>query len=192
MIQEPTRGFAADVQFPLASVVKLPQALVLCDRVARGELDGAIPVTLDPAASTPGPTGAARIRHPATVAVDDLICLAMSVSDNAAADALSDLVPQEEVTRQLHAWGYDDIVVRHRMRGLYDTVVRWSDNDMRIALRMAAAATSGRCADSRMTAPRARVARGQRGNIAQQQICTEAWSCGEVIGLPVRVAASAH
>jgi beta-lactamase class A len=135
-------GFAADEQFPLASVVKLPQALVLQDRIAQGSLDGAAPVSLDPATATPGPTGAARFRHPARIAVDDLIYLTMAVSDNTAADALFALVPEDEVTAQLRAWGYEDIVIRHPMRALYDAVARWSENDMRMALRMAAAATT--------------------------------------------------
>ncbi|GAB2623206.1 serine hydrolase [Pseudactinotalea suaedae] len=135
-------GFAADEQFPLASVVKLPQALVLQDRIAHGRLDGAHLVSLEPAMATPGPTGAARFRHPARIAVEDLIYLTMSMSDNAAADALFALVPEDEVTAQLRAWGYEDIVIRHPMRALYDAVARWSDNDMRMALRMAAAATT--------------------------------------------------
>src|SRR5690606_25326873 len=135
-------GFAVDHPFPLASVVKLPQVLVVEDRIARGELDGARQVRLDVDSRTPGPTGVARFRHPASVAVDDLAYLATAFSDNAASDALFTLVPPEEVTSRLHAWGYEDIVVRHPMRALYDAVARWSDNDMRLALRMAAAATT--------------------------------------------------
>lgn len=135
-------GFAVDRPFPLASVVKLPQVLVVEDRIARGELDGARQVRLDVDSRTPGPTGVARFRHPASVAVDDLAYLATAFSDNAASDALFALVPPEEVTSRLHAWGYEDIVVRHPMRALYDAVARWSDNDMRLALRMAAAATT--------------------------------------------------
>ncbi len=135
-------GFAPDLQLPLASVVKLPQALVVQDRIASGALDGGRAVALDPATGTPGPTGAAQFRYPATIAVDDLVYLTMSVSDSAAADALFELVPEEEVTARLRAWGYEELVIRHPMRALYDAVARWSDNDMRLALRMAAAATT--------------------------------------------------
>lgn len=135
-------GFAVDRPFPLASVVKLPQVLVIEDRIARGLLDGAKQVRLDVATRTAGPTGVARFRHPASVAVDDLAYLATAFSDNAASDALFALVPPEEVTAQLRSWGHEDVVVRHPMRALYDAVARWSDNDMRLALRMAAAATT--------------------------------------------------
>lgn len=135
-------GFGTDALVPLASVVKLPQALVLADRISRGLLDGAMPVRLDPVRSTPGPTGAAQFRHPSTVAVADLMYLAVAVSDNAACDALFDLVPEEEVTAQLGRWGHHEIIVRHRMVALYDAVARWSDNDMRLALQTAAGATT--------------------------------------------------
>ncbi|HLS64325.1 MAG TPA: serine hydrolase [Ruania sp.] len=135
-------GFAVDDAFPLASVVKLPQALVLLDRISRGQLDGAMPVQIDPTRSTPGPTGIAQFRHPSTVAVSDLLYLAVAVSDNAASDALFDLLPEEDVTAQLSRWGHHDIIVRHRMVALYEAVARWSENDMRLALQTAAGATT--------------------------------------------------
>ncbi|GAA4419515.1 serine hydrolase [Georgenia halophila] len=135
-------GFDAERPLPLSSVVKLPQALVVCDLAARGELDLTQAATLTPDTVTPGPTGIARFSCPATVAAADLLYLTMAISDNAAADVLFDLVPPARVTERLHAWGYDDLVVRHRMRALYDAVARWTDNDMRLALRMAASATT--------------------------------------------------
>src|SRR5690606_42030857 len=109
-------------QFQLASVVKLQPVLFVEVRITRGGLDGARQVRLDVDSRTPGPTGVARFRHPASIAVDDLAYLATAFSDNAASDALFALVPPEEVTSRLHAWGYEDIVVRHPMRALYDAV----------------------------------------------------------------------
>jgi beta-lactamase class A len=42
---------------------------------------------------SPGPTGLSRFRHPAGIAVDDLLYLSVAISDNTAADALFELVP---------------------------------------------------------------------------------------------------
>ncbi|MFD0395711.1 serine hydrolase [Streptomyces nogalater] len=113
-------GFDADEPVPLASVAKVPLALVVLDRIAAGELDPARPVTVDPRASSVGPTGLAAFRHPATVAVGDLLLLMLSVSDNAAADALFDLVPAARTDARLREWGCDGIRVRHRMNHLYE------------------------------------------------------------------------
>ncbi|MFE1883034.1 serine hydrolase, partial [Streptomyces diastatochromogenes] len=58
-------GFDVDEMMPLASVVKVPLALVVLDRIAAGELDPARPVTVDPGTSSIGPTGLAGLRPPA-------------------------------------------------------------------------------------------------------------------------------
>ena len=115
-------GFDLHRVLPLASLVKVPIALVVLDRIARGELDPGHPVELDPTRRTPGPSGVSLFTHPATVAVRDLVTLALSVSDNAATDALLELVPPTEVTEQLTAWGHRGLVVRHPIKELHDTV----------------------------------------------------------------------
>lgn len=115
-------GFAADEHHALASVAKLPLALVVLDRVAAGALAADRVVEVDPALASPGPTGLSLFRHPARLAVEDLVLLALSLSDNAAADALFDLVGPEEVQQQLDAWDVVGIVVRHRVRALQDAV----------------------------------------------------------------------
>lgn len=114
-------GFGAGLVWPLASVVKLPMALVLHEAFDRGELDPAEPFDLVPARTTSGPTGVALFRHPSRVAAEDLVQLALAVSDNAATDALLDRVGIEEVSRRIGALGFPDIVVRHPMRALYGT-----------------------------------------------------------------------
>ena len=68
-------GFDAGEFVPLASVVKVPVALVVLDLIAAGDLDAAQPVTVRPETSSVGPTGLAAFRHPATVAVGDLLQL---------------------------------------------------------------------------------------------------------------------
>ncbi|WP_018548721.1 serine hydrolase [Streptomyces sp. LaPpAH-108] len=130
-------GFGADTPLPLASVVKVPLALVVLDRIAAGELDPAHPVPYTPAAGAAGPTGLAAFRHPATVAVGDLLLLMLSVSDNAAADLLFDLVPVAEVAARLRAWGCADLWVRHRMSHMYACAAGAAGNDFSLALELA-------------------------------------------------------
>ncbi|MYR86600.1 serine hydrolase [Streptomyces sp. SID685] len=130
-------GFDIDEPMPLASVAKVPLALVVLDRIAAGELDAARPVTVDPARSSVGSTGLSAFRHPATVAVGDLLLLMLSVSDNAAADALFDLVPVAEVDTRLRAWGCDGLRMRHRMNHMYECAVGAAGNDFSLALELA-------------------------------------------------------
>jgi beta-lactamase class A len=82
-------GFDIDRLVPLASVVKVPIGLTVLHLIARGDLDAARQITVDPDTSSLGPTGVAAFRYPATVAVGDLVLQMLTVSDNAAADALS-------------------------------------------------------------------------------------------------------
>ncbi|GIJ66742.1 serine hydrolase [Virgisporangium ochraceum] len=125
-------GFDVDEPVPLASVVKVPLALVVLSGT-----DLARTVTVDPATSSVGPTGLAAFRYPATVAVGDLLLLMLSVSDNASADALFDLVPPSEVDARLRAWNCTGIRVRHRMNRMYECAVGVSDNDFGLALELA-------------------------------------------------------
>lgn len=104
-------GFEAGVLFPATSLVKVPLALATLERMRRGEIDGATPVTVRPD-RTPVP-GLARFRHPATVAVADLLYLAVAISDNAAADALFALTPPADVTAIVRGLGFTGIDVRH-------------------------------------------------------------------------------
>ncbi|QLJ02256.1 serine hydrolase [Streptomyces sp. NEAU-sy36] len=130
-------GFGVDEPVPLASVAKVPLALVVLDRIAAGELDAAHPVTLDPARSSVGRTGFAAFRHPVTAAVGDLLLMMLSVSDNAAADALFDLVPAAEVDARLRAWGCDGIRMRHRMNHMYECAAGAAGDDFSLALELA-------------------------------------------------------
>ncbi|MGW0414605.1 serine hydrolase [Streptomyces collinus] len=130
-------GFDVEVPVPLASVVKVPLALVVLDLIADGELAPALPVTVDPATSSVGPAGIAAFRHPVTVAVGDLLLLMLSVSDNAAADALFDLVPVADVDARLGAWGCTGIRVRHRLNHMYECAAGAAGNDFSLALELA-------------------------------------------------------
>ena len=112
----------ADVELPIASLVKLPLALATLERIRRGDLDGARPVEVVPGRSEdPGPTGITRFRHPARVAVDDLVYLSTSLSDSSATDALFDLTPPARVAALLGELGIAGFGIRHRMDALMAT-----------------------------------------------------------------------
>ncbi|WP_437082069.1 serine hydrolase [Streptomyces sp. enrichment culture] len=132
-------GVDADREFPVASLVKVALAVAVLERVHRGALDGATTVEVAPGQVTsPGPTGLSRFRHPARVAVDDLLYLSTSVSDNAAADALFDLVPPAEVHRTVREAGVTGLAVRHRMRDLAKTIAeRLGPDDAHLAHSLA-------------------------------------------------------
>ncbi|GAA1440494.1 serine hydrolase [Leifsonia poae] len=127
-----------DIPIPAASLAKVPLALAVLDRIADGRLDGAMPVTLppgDPAEITPG-TG--RFRHPSTIAVDDLVSLTLTISDNGAADALLQLVPAAEVMADLDRLGIRGIVVRHPFADLSDTPLeRFAPDEAHLAHTLA-------------------------------------------------------
>lgn len=121
-------GIEPDTQLPAASLVKVPLALATAERIRRGELDGATMLDVRPGRiTTPGPTGLSRFRHPARLAIDDLLYLSTCVSDGTAADALFDLTPPAQVVGILHELGLRGITVRHTMRELSDTPVERFD-----------------------------------------------------------------
>lgn len=108
-----------DRPFPLASVAKLPLAAAALHAAHRGDLDLSTPVRIDAANRSQGGPGIARFTHPATIAVGDLIRLAIEISDNTAADAIFRLVPPGAVTKWLQALGTSGIILRHPIGDLY-------------------------------------------------------------------------
>ncbi|WP_136707117.1 serine hydrolase [Agromyces sp. H66] len=136
----------ADAAYPLASVVKLPLALAVLRAGTTGAIDLAERVELDPDARTPGLTGYCRFTQPTSVAVADLLYMAVCVSDDTAADALFARCPPAEVTRVLRELGITEITVRHSIRELHETLAsRLSPEEMPQALTLAIqASTHGR------------------------------------------------
>ncbi|GAA1671605.1 serine hydrolase [Fodinicola feengrottensis] len=130
-------GFDVDTPVPLASVVKVPLALVVLDAVAAGTLDAAMPLTVDPATKSVGPTGIAAFRYPATVAVGDLVHQMLTVSDNAAGDALFDLMGVSAIDQRLRDWDCPGVRVRHRMNRMYECAAGAANNDFGLALQLA-------------------------------------------------------
>jgi beta-lactamase class A len=132
-------GIDPDVEFPIASLVKLPLAIAVLTLIADGHLDGAAMIDVAPGQLTaPGTPGLSRFRHPARIAIDDLLYLSVAVSDNTAADALFDLVPPADVDRMVQAAGITGIAVRHRLQELNRTPARqFSPRDVHLAHSLA-------------------------------------------------------
>jgi len=137
-------GIDADLEFPAASLVKVPLAIATLERVARGELDATTAITVRPGrVEKPGPTGLSKFRHPATIAVDDLLYLSTAISDGTAADALFALTPPAAVTAELRRLGHGAIAVRHIMSDLVDTPAeRFEPGETHLAHTLAIHATT--------------------------------------------------
>ena len=112
-------GIDPDRAYPIASLVKVPLAIAVLEAIEAGRIDGAAVCELTPGGNPdPASVGIAKFAHPVRIAVDDLLYLAIAISDNAAADALFDLVPPAEVDRALAGAGIGGIAVRHPMSDL--------------------------------------------------------------------------
>ncbi|WP_343040799.1 serine hydrolase [Streptomyces typhae] len=138
-------GLEPDTPLPVASLVKIPLALATVERIRRGEIDGATALDVEPGRiTTPGPTGVSRFRHPARIAVDDLLYLSTSVSDNSAGDALFDLTPPARVAAIIEEFGLRGLTVRHSLRALSDTPTeRFAAEQVHLAHSLAIDAGTG-------------------------------------------------
>ena len=132
-------GFDAGQMVPIASVVKVPIALTVLEQIAQGQLTAARQLTVSNETASLGPTGTASFRYPASLAVGDLVMLMLTISDNAAADRLLDLVGLDRVTASLAGWGCPDIRVRHRMQHMYESAAAMAGGDFSVALELAIA-----------------------------------------------------
>lgn len=87
----------ADLPVVMASVYKLLVLVAFVRAVDAGELDPREPVTVTPGERTPGPTGISGLADPVTMSWRDLATSMITVSDNAAADAVHTRVGQDRV-----------------------------------------------------------------------------------------------
>jgi beta-lactamase class A len=102
----------ADGVVPMASVYKLPLLAGFCRLVDLGEIDPRGRLTLDPSERTAGPTGLSALADPVTMSLRDLAVSMMTVSDNASADALLDLVGIRRLAELLESFGLQRTWVR--------------------------------------------------------------------------------
>ncbi|PSL58148.1 beta-lactamase class A [Saccharothrix carnea] len=118
-LDQPDRevSVGADDPVVLASVFKVP--LVVSLHHSTHDLTRRI--TLGQDRST-GPTGVGGMLDPVTMSLRDLAYLAITVSDNAAADALMDLVGTDDVNRTLRDLHLTRTVVVHRARDFMRTM----------------------------------------------------------------------
>jgi beta-lactamase class A len=132
-------GIEPDLEFPVASLVKVPLAVATLERIRDGELDGATELLIKPGqGTTPVTPGLSRFRHPARIAVDDLLYLSTAISDGSAADALFDLTPPDLVTKMLRDRGLPRITVRHTIHELSETPAeRFPPDDVHLAHSLA-------------------------------------------------------
>jgi beta-lactamase class A len=129
-------GFDVDAEIPLASVSKVPLALAVLEAIADGDLDPATPLHVEPSRSV-GSTGVSAFRFPATIAVADAVLMTLSVSDNACADALIELVGLDAVNAAVRRWGCPGIRLRHPMQRLHDFASRAAGGKLSLALELA-------------------------------------------------------
>jgi beta-lactamase class A len=89
----------------IASLYKLPLALALMRMADRGDLELTEQITVTSDARTTGPTGISMLLDDVTMSWQDLAAMMMSISDNAAADAILQRVGLAEVGTTLNALG---------------------------------------------------------------------------------------
>lgn len=102
-----------DRMLPTASLYKLPLVMAFVRVCEAGRIDPAAQVTLEPSSRTRGGTGIAVLRDPVTMSWRDLARMAVTVSDNAAGDALLRRLGEAEVRGMLEDLGAQ----RTRVRG---------------------------------------------------------------------------
>ncbi|MEV5575764.1 serine hydrolase [Spirillospora sp. NPDC052269] len=98
-------GVGADDPVVLASVYKVPLLVAFFRLAARGVLDPAERITLRAGERSEGGTGLSVMLDDVTMSLRDLACLMITVSDNAAADAVFARVGRDEVGAALDALG---------------------------------------------------------------------------------------
>lgn len=96
----------------LASLYKLPVALVWADLVTIGELDPLTPLPMPARGRIQGPTGVAMLLDDVTLTARDAVRLMLAVSDNSCADAVIAHIGQDRLNAHLLELGLPDTVVR--------------------------------------------------------------------------------
>lgn len=115
-------SYDADELVPLASVYKLIVLVTFARAVDSGDIDPRAFTTLQPRRRTRGPTGIAAMRDAVTVSWRDAVTSMITVSDNAAADAVLSALGRRRTAQTIDALGLDRTTViddsRSQLRGL--------------------------------------------------------------------------
>lgn len=103
----------ADQPVPITSLYKAPLAAVWAQMADQQTIDPTMELTMQPAARTPGPTGLSLLQDTVKMSARDVVRLMLTLSDNAAADHVLDLIGGADIaTTQLAAVGLP-ITIRH-------------------------------------------------------------------------------
>lgn len=108
-----SRSLNSEEPVAMASLFKLPLALVWADLVDTGELAADHRLTLDSGTRTGGGTGVGMLLDDVSVTTRDAVRLMLAISDNACGDAVLALVGRERVQRRLTEIGLPLSLVRH-------------------------------------------------------------------------------
>ncbi|RLV55977.1 serine hydrolase [Aeromicrobium phragmitis] len=120
-LDEVTRG--GDELVPMASLYKLPLAACWSDLVADGALDATERLRVTATQRAPGPTGLAALLDDVEVSQRDAVRLMLSLSDNAAAEQVLDLVGLDRLSAWLTTHGLNRTIVRRGSRDSWSVVV---------------------------------------------------------------------
>lgn len=113
-------GRSPDELVAPASVIKVCVALAALEAVATGCLDGRARVRLPADGRTAGPAGLSLLSDDVEVSVRDLVPLMLTISDNAATDALIDLCGVEAVNDHVRSLGLARTRLASNLRTMLD------------------------------------------------------------------------
>lgn len=112
-------GLGAGARVPISSIAKVALLVALHRLADAGALDPAAQHTVPVAGRTLGFTGLSVFSDPATLSLRDLALLMITVSDNAAADALFGSVTVERVQTEMAALGLPGIAIRQTLGDMF-------------------------------------------------------------------------
>ncbi|WP_176451582.1 serine hydrolase [Enemella dayhoffiae] len=116
-------GIDSDESWPLASVAKVPLAVALHRAAERGLVDLDQPRVLRPDGRTRGTTGISAMSDSVTMSLRDAAYLALTISDNAAADAIWDAIGADRIRASLReVVEPGEVWLGEPTRDLYDRV----------------------------------------------------------------------
>ncbi len=103
----------ADEAVAIASVYKLLLAASWAQLADHDEIDARARIVMSQGRRTPGPTGVSVLLDDVEVSARDAVRLMLTLSDNASADHVLDLVGLDQVEANIRRWGLTRTHVRH-------------------------------------------------------------------------------
>ncbi len=116
-------GYREHEPVTLASVSKVALTTAVYRLADQGRLDLSRVIDLHPDGRSVGTTGVSAMQDRVSISLRDSAYLALTISDNAAADALWDAAGSTAITTELNTLGLAAIKLRQPMRDLYDAAL---------------------------------------------------------------------